>query len=56
VAEFVIFPEMITAGEEALEESEAAGNSYEKTALLVYLAMRGVEEMMLQDDDGETVH
>ena len=55
MAEFVISPEMITAGEEAFEECEASGLSVDRTVLLIYLEMRGVEEMMAQND-GETVH
>lgn len=55
VSEVVILPEMIEAGVEAMKESEASGAGERNTVILVYLAMRAIEEMLVQKTDG-TLH
>lgn len=52
MSEIVIFAEMLEAGEEQLAECEEAGMSKRNTAILVFTAMRGVEEMMLAQPEG----
>lgn len=55
MSEVVILPEMIEAGVEAMKESEASGAGERNTVILVYLAMRAIEEMLVQKTDG-TLH
>ena len=52
--EVCILPEMVEAGAQALEESQ--GQTREAAVIAVYLAMRGIEEIAVMRDAGETRH
>ena len=54
--EIVILPEMLSAGEEALAEAEDQDYESKDVVIAIYLAMRVIEEMLLQRDNSGTVH
>lgn len=54
--EVVIFPEMITAGEEAFREGKSSGLDDAQICLVIYLAMEAVREIALLRTTTETVH
>lgn len=55
MAEVLILPEMVEAGLEAMKKCESSGAGDTNTVILIFLAMRGIEEMVLQVNTG-SVH
>lgn len=52
----VFYPEMSDAGAEALKEARERGADDEATALMVYMAMSAVFELVMARDDNKTRH
>jgi hypothetical protein len=52
----VFLPEMSDAGAEALKEAKARGDDETTQAVMVYLAMSAVFELMMARDDSKTRH
>jgi hypothetical protein len=52
----VFLPEMSDAGAEALKEAKAQGADEATQAVMVYLAMSAVFELMVARDDNKTRH
>jgi hypothetical protein len=52
----VFLPEMSDAGAEALKEAKAHGADEATQAVMVYLAMSAVFELMVARDDNKTRH
>jgi hypothetical protein len=52
----VFLPEMSNAGAEALKESRDQGADDATQAVMVYLAMSAVFELMMARDDNKTRH
>jgi hypothetical protein len=52
----VFLPEMSDAGAEALKEARAQGADEATQAVMVYLAMSAVFELMMARDDNKTRH
>ena len=53
--EILILPEMVEAGLEAKKECEISGAGDTNTVILIFLAMRGIEEMVMHKNTG-SVH
>lgn len=56
MSEVVIFPEMIQAGIEELNECQGRGLKDEQTVVCIFLAMQGYIEMLKLRGDSEIVH
>ena len=56
MSEFVIFPEMLEAGIEALNESMERELRDDQIVITVYLAMQGILEMKTLRGESESVH
>lgn len=56
MAETVILPEMVEAGEETLVECRNAKATDRNTALMVYLSMQAIYEIALMRGTNQTRH
>jgi hypothetical protein len=56
VVEVLLLPEMLAAGVEALEECRKKELDQANTCVAVFLAMRAVEQMALEDRQPEVLH
>lgn len=54
--EVVLFPEMLQAGLEALEESRERHLPDNDIVIAIYLAMRGIEEIAVMREASGAVH
>jgi uncharacterized protein with GYD domain len=52
----VFLPQMSDAGAEALKESQERGEDMATQAVMVYVAMSAVYELMMARDDNKTRH